>query len=388
MAYLAADVLKIRADVVDDNLRHAFPEMSSDERRVLARRMWEHLFLMGIEVVQAPRKIHDTNWRDYVRLVDADEIIRACFDDRPMVIISGHYGNFELSGYVLALLGFPSFTVARPLDNPYLDRFINDFRGRTGQYILSKKGSSQRDRAGHGLRRHVGAAGRSVRGPQGMLGRILRTAGLQPQGHGAVLAGQRQCTGLVLPMRGAKAKPLHQVMGADGMLDPLTMPADMRTVPAVTQWYTERLEHTIRQAPEQYWWLHRRWREARPRKNTASGSLKRPAASMLPKRSTCRSGPASPELDECPPGRPSSAWRPSSVIALFNVEGTILCIGRRLPAPGRPAGPRRLCGAVVTCPWHGWQFDVRTGQHQFNPRIVQPRFEVRVEGDWILVDLG
>ncbi len=264
LAYLAADVLKIRDDVVDDNLRHAFPDMPPDERRLLARRMWEHLLLMAFEVMHAPRKIHDTNWRDYVRLVNPDIIIRACFDDRPVVLISGHYGNFELSGYVLALLGFPSFTVARPLDNPYLDRFINDFRGRTGQYILSKKGSASEIN-------EVMAAGGTLAllGDQyaGRKGCWVKFFGRPASSHKAValfsLTGNAPALFCFARRVGG---PLHQVLGADGMLDPQTMSSDMRTVPAVTRWYTERLEHTIRQAPEQYWWLHRRWREARPRK--------------------------------------------------------------------------------------------------------------------------
>ncbi len=264
LAYLAADVFQIRGEVVDDNLRHAFPELSPRERRRLARQMWEHLALMGIEVVHAPRKIHDTNWRDYTSLVGSDKIIRACFDDRPVVIISGHYGNFELSGYVLALLGFPSFTVARPLDNPYLDRFINDFRGRTGQYILSKKGSSKQIE-------QVLASGGTIAllGDQyaGRKGCWVEFFGRPASSHKAVsLFTLGSGAPAVFCFSRRQGKPLTQRMGTDGMLDPKTMPDEMRSVPAVTQWYTERLEHTIREAPEQYWWLHRRWREAQPRK--------------------------------------------------------------------------------------------------------------------------
>jgi KDO2-lipid IV(A) lauroyltransferase len=265
LAFVAADVLGIRAAVVDDNLRHAFPGMPAGERRRLARRMWEHLFLMGIEVVHAPRKIHDTNWRDYITLVNSHEIIRACFDERPLVIISGHYGNFELSGYVLALLGFPSFTVARPLDNPYLDRFINEFRGRTGQYVVSKKGSS-------GEIEQVLARGGTLAllGDQyaGRKGCWVDFFGRPASSHKAVALF---ALGADAPAMFCFARRqgglLRHVMGADGVLDPRTMGAEMRTVPAVTQWYTDRLEHTIRIAPEQYWWLHRRWRDTRPRKS-------------------------------------------------------------------------------------------------------------------------
>ena len=41
----------------------------------------------------------------------------------------------------MGLFGFPTYTVARRLDNPYLDRFVNEFRGRTGQFMLPKQGS-------------------------------------------------------------------------------------------------------------------------------------------------------------------------------------------------------------------------------------------------------
>lgn len=76
------------------------------------------------------------------------------------------------------------------------------------------------------------------------------------------------------------------------------------------------------------------------------------------------------------------------VIALFNVNGTFYALDGVCPHQGGPLGRGELGGCIVTCPWHGWQFDVRTGQHQFNPQIVQPHFPVRVEDDWILVDLG
>ncbi len=142
LATICASILKIRRRLVEENLKCAFPEMSAAERKQLAWRMWEHLFLLVVEVVHAPRKIHHTNWREYVTLVNADQIIRTFFDDRPTIVVCGHYGNFELSGFTLGILGFPSFTIARTLDNPYLDRFLNEFRGLTGQYILPKEGSS------------------------------------------------------------------------------------------------------------------------------------------------------------------------------------------------------------------------------------------------------
>jgi KDO2-lipid IV(A) lauroyltransferase len=264
LAWFFARVLRIRADVVDENLRHAFPEMSPAERRRLALAMWEHLFLMCIEVVQAPRKIHDTNWRDFITLVNPEKIIRACFGERPVVMISGHYGNFELSGFVLALLGFPSFTVARPLDNRYLGKFIDQFRGATGQYILQKRGSS------HEIEHVLGIGGTlALLGDQyaGRKGCWVTFFNRPTSSHKAValfsLGGDAPAL-FCFARRGDKA--MHHFMGVDDILDPRNVSAELRTVPGVTQWYIGRLERTIRQAPEQYWWLHRRWRESRPRR--------------------------------------------------------------------------------------------------------------------------
>ena len=190
LARLFCDVLHIRSGVVDDNLAHAFPAMSPTERTDLARRMWEHLFLLVLEVAHTPRKIHETNWRDYVVLHNEVELVRDLLDDRPLLIIASHLGNFEVGGYVLGILGFPTYTVARTLDNPYLDRFVNDFRGRTGQHMIPKNG-------GFDQIIEVLADGGTMTfladqyaGPQGLLGAVLRPARLRPQGNRPVGAGQ------------------------------------------------------------------------------------------------------------------------------------------------------------------------------------------------------
>ncbi len=263
LATVCASVLKIRRRVVEDNLKHAFPEMSALQRKRLAWRMWEHLFLLLIEVMHAPRKIHHTNWRDYVTLVNADKIIRAFFDYRPTVIICGHYGNFELSGYVLGVLGFPSYTIARTLDNPYLDRFLNEFRGMTGQYILPKAGSTGEVEA---VMARGGILALLADQHAGRKGCWVEFFGRPASSHKgiALFTLTSEAPTIFCYMR-RTGRPLEHDMGTDETLDPRTMPAEMRTVTGVTEWYTRQLERTIRQAPEQYWWLHRRWREDQPR---------------------------------------------------------------------------------------------------------------------------
>ncbi len=96
----------------------------------MARRMWEHLFLLVLEVAHVPRKIHETNWRKYIKLRDVAPLMRHLISDRPVLVVTGHFGNFELGGYALGILGFPTFTVARNLDNAYLDHYLAGFAQR------------------------------------------------------------------------------------------------------------------------------------------------------------------------------------------------------------------------------------------------------------------
>jgi len=57
------------------------------------------------------------------------------------------------------------------------------------------------------------------------------------------------------------------------------------------------------------------------------------------------------------------------------------------PHQGGPLGKGVLDGATLTCPWHRWQFNVRTGQHLLRPSLCQRRYPVKIEGTDVLIDL-
>ena len=268
LAWLMGDVLKIRGEVVEENLGHAFPELSAPQRRQLARRMWEHLFLLVLEVAHAPRKIHENNWRQYVRLEGVGPLLAAMLGDRPVLIVTAHFGNFEIGGFLLGLLGFPTFTIARNLDNPYLDRFVNRFRGATGQYIIAKNGEFERIVDALAAGGTMTLLADQYAGPKGcwveFFGRpasahkAIALLSLDYDAPVAVCAVQRL------------GRPLSFEMRLVAMLDPRDVPHDADSIRHVTQWYTSRLEEMIRAAPEQYWWLHRRWKAPPSRRRRAS----------------------------------------------------------------------------------------------------------------------
>lgn len=75
-------------------------------------------------------------------------------------------------------------------------------------------------------------------------------------------------------------------------------------------------------------------------------------------------------------------------LALANVNGTFCATSNVCPHEGGPIGEGLLEGPVVTCPWHGWQFDVTSGKLVAEDRVGLETYPVKVEGDDILVDLG
>ena len=72
-------------------------------------------------------------------------------------------------------------------------------------------------------------------------------------------------------------------------------------------------------------------------------------------------------------------------IAVFNVNGQFHAITNTCPHRGGPLGEGSLDGTIVTCPWHGWQFDVTTGSSPVNPSAHVPKFQVKFEGDDVCI---
>jgi nitrite reductase (NADH) small subunit len=92
-------------------------------------------------------------------------------------------------------------------------------------------------------------------------------------------------------------------------------------------------------------------------------------------------------VSDVPPGSAREFAAGGRVVALFNVDGAFYALDGICPHAGGPLGEGSLCGATVTCPWHGWQFDVKTGRQALNPRIEQPTFPVKVEKEAIWAEI-
>jgi len=270
-SHLLANRIRIRRNVVRDNLKLAFPEMSPTERREVARGMWEHLLLMVVEIAHANRVIHKTTWRRHLRIHGMEDAVRLLWLDRPKVILSGHYGNFEIAAYLFGLFGFQLFSVARELDNPLLDRFVTEFRESRGQRILPKKGSAPDVAIVLEENGAIGLLGDQAAGPKGCW---VEFFGRPATVHKAIGVFSLSSQAPVLVCSATRRGGLFDFdLRLEGTADPAAGGAETADLKALSQWYTTLLEEAIRREPAQYWWVHRRWRN-RP----AKARVKSPAA--------------------------------------------------------------------------------------------------------------
>jgi len=75
------------------------------------------------------------------------------------------------------------------------------------------------------------------------------------------------------------------------------------------------------------------------------------------------------------------------ILALFLVDGTVHAIDGMCAHAGGPLGQGQLSGCIVTCPWHGWQYDVTSGQHCLSEPIRQTSYPAKIDGDDVYVEL-
>ncbi len=258
LAFLATDVFRIRAAVLEENLTCVFPEWSPKKRREVGRAMWEHLFLMGFEISHLQRKIHETNWRQHIHLHRKRELVTYLLDPRPIVIVSGHFGNFEMASYTAGLLGISTVTAARPLKNDFLNRYINRIREAKGQFMVPTEGTAQmlQDILKAGGR--LALVGDHFAGPKGCWVDFMG----RPASCHKALAIFTLSAGAPMVVCYAKrlAAPLQFEVGLKGVADPDDLDESLYGVKPLTQWYNNELEQLVRADPEQYWWIHRRWK--------------------------------------------------------------------------------------------------------------------------------
>lgn len=268
LAWLTYRLDRRHRQVADDNLQHAFPHLTAAERDRLVRGVYRHCCRLIMEIAHLPRKLHPTNWRRYVDLEGNTEMILALLSGRPLLFVTGHFGNWEIGGYTLGLLGMKTYAIARTLDNPYLDDFLRRFRENTGQKLLAKKGDFDQMQQVLEKGGVIATLADQDAGPRGL---FVDYFGRPASTHKAValMALEHQVPMLVIGMARV-GEPIRYRILVEDIIRPEEYAGRSDAVPAITQRFTSALERIVRRHPDQYFWLHRRWKHQPTRRKRAA----------------------------------------------------------------------------------------------------------------------
>ncbi len=248
-----------------ENLRASFGPLYNDaQREQIVRGVYEHFFGILMEILQIPRKLHPETWRRYIQLRGHEPVLDRLLDGGPLVMVSGHFGNWEMAGYLFGVFGFPPNSVARVLDNPHLDQFLKRFRERTGQRMIAKKGGYDEM---HAVLNSGGVLAFLADQDAGRSGTFVDFFGRPASTHKAIalLAIEYQAP-IVVGYARRVGPGFRYEVGCDEVIDPSQLQGTADDVALLTQRYTQSLERVVRLAPEQYFWLHRRWK-SEPRRH-------------------------------------------------------------------------------------------------------------------------
>jgi Kdo2-lipid IVA lauroyltransferase/acyltransferase len=241
------------------NLRRSFPEMTEAQRQDLARRSMQQLLMLGVEVLFTTRLIHIDTWTRHIELHNFREVVRLMMTrNQGLILLTGHYGNWEILGYVLATLGFDTTSVARPLDNPYVNQWLLGVRERQGQRIIDKKGATGEvtELLGRG-----GAVGFIADQNAGSKGIFVDFFGRKASTYKsiALLAMQYEVPVVIGYARRISDRFQFRV-GVQDIIYPEDWKDEDNPLYYITQRYTKGIEDLVRADPGQYLWVHRRWK--------------------------------------------------------------------------------------------------------------------------------
>jgi KDO2-lipid IV(A) lauroyltransferase len=240
------------------NLELAFPEMPTAEREAILRSEYRNLGLLLAEFCKMPDYTAATASR-FIRYEGLENYLQAREQGKGVLVLTGHLGAWELSSFYHSLMGMPMGMVIRRLDNPLVDAFVNRIRCLHGNRVIHKddfaRGLIASMRAGETVGILMDT---NMTPPQGLFVPFFGVPACTASGMARIAArtGAAVVPGFLLWEQSEQKYVLH--FGHPlAVVD--TGDAEQDAV-RNTAAFTATIEAYVRQYPEQWLWMHRRWK--------------------------------------------------------------------------------------------------------------------------------
>lgn len=240
------------------NLALAFPEMSVDDRRRLLRGEFVSLGRQLAEVCLFPRYTRE-NVSQVVVYDGLENYERAMARGKGVLFLTGHLGAWEISAFAHSLQGHPLSIVMRPLDNRYIDALLHHYRTMHGNRTVSKddfvRGLLSAMRAGEAVGILMDT---NMTPPQGVFVNFFGIPAYTASGLARIAL--RTNAAVVPGFTTWDQKLGKYILRFDSMLELIRTGNDQADIVANTAMFTSVIEDYVRRYPDQWLWLHRRWK--------------------------------------------------------------------------------------------------------------------------------
>ncbi len=244
--------------VADQNLRMALPRVTASERQAICSGVYRSLGRLLAECAQFPR-LNSTNVKTIVGYEGLEHYQAAVARKRGVLFLTAHLGAWELGAFAHALNGYPLEVVYRPLDNPFLNRFVNHYRSLSGNKLIDKNESARGILAALARNETVGIlADQNTLPEEGVFVDFFgipasTTAGIAKI---ALRTGAAVVPAFCVWEEREKKFCIH----FHPALELETSGDAQRDVQSATQQMTGVIEQFVRRYPDQWLWIHRRWK--------------------------------------------------------------------------------------------------------------------------------
>ncbi len=249
-------------------------EYSKNEITRLADLCLESAAMFAVEVICLPRLINSLTWSRYIKLVEFDDALEVILGKSGVILVTGHYGAFEVMGHLLAALDFDVVAVMRPLDNVYFNRFVVRTRRTNGLVLIDKKGATTEAEATLDDGKMLAFIGDQDAGRKGIFVDFFGRPASAYKSIG-LLAMVKSCPIVVGYARRLGNRARYEV-GIQRIIHPREWELQPDPLRWITQAYTSAIEELVRRDPGQYLWIHRRWKSqpgVRRRRAVSAGQV-------------------------------------------------------------------------------------------------------------------
>lgn len=244
------------------NIRRSFPSWSEARVDATAKASMQHLIRFVIEALYTPRLIDESNWADRLYTGRMGDALAVLNSGRPCILVTGHLGNFEMLGYAMTTLGYDITALARPLDNPLIYDWILGIREHKGLKVITKWDATDQM---IDVMKRGGALGFVADQNAGGQGLFVPFMGRLASAYKSIaLLARRYNATIVCGYALRRGMRFAYEFGTTDVIYPEDWADQRDPVFYITARYTRALELAIRMQPDQYWWMHRRWK-TRPR---------------------------------------------------------------------------------------------------------------------------